>query len=758
MPRRSWFLVWLVLPLAPARGATFTVTDVGDPAPPAAICGRVSQTLRDAVRRANLTPEPDEVLVAVSPVQLVAACGELLVTAPLVIRQAPKPGVTTLDPAAAVIAGQGNRVFRVADTASSAAGADGPLRLEALTVRAGDAQGEPGCGPAGLGGGGAVCNQGDVPVQIAGSVLESNLANYGGALAGPAVVQKSTLRSNLATVAGGGIWIGGGTLQVTASTLAENKALGTEGGGIAAGRVAGAATLDLTIATSTLNGNQAAATGGALSIGDVTSAALENVTVGANTSGGNGGGIVVRTPAATASLVHVTAIGNVAGTGGGGVYVDVDAGLAPLVANSLLVDNRTGNAPNQCVGAFAGASTGNLVADDDTSSQRCTASSVLDDRGRRFSAAAVAYEPLGVTTGTTATYDLRDRSEAHRKGDARWCTCADQRGERRGDEPDQCAERGKTAGFRETACTGISDPCAVSVCDIGAVEHRLDCDRDGVPQWRDNCREKGNADQVDTDGDCVGDVCDCVTEATGQGPAGGEPGDADQDSIANGEDCCQSTVPIDGYPPAWVDERGCAANQLCACSERLVFQRGKGYVVPWPSSRKFTTCLRDAVRTVVPKSQRRQRKAYLADLQASLAGCPTIDPAQQRTDPDADGLVTTPVINEPRDNCPKRFNPSQSDCDADGRGDSCDGDADGDGVRNGDDRCPFIPSPTPRVQHADADNDGFGNECDCCPFSASEVGADVDARGCEEDQAPRDPATLAGCTQRAFDAKRYCGG
>ena len=58
---------------------------------------------------------------------------------------------------------------------------------------------------------------------------------------------------------------------------------------------------------------------------------------------------------------------------------------------------------------------------------------------------------------------------------------------------------------------------------------------------------------------------------------------------------------------------------------------------------------------------------------------PVIGYAECGVDVDADG------INEPPDNCPTVYNPTQSNVDGDGAGDACDGDIDGDGVLNGSD-------------------------------------------------------------------------
>ncbi|MCK5800396.1 MAG: thrombospondin type 3 repeat-containing protein, partial [Deltaproteobacteria bacterium] len=53
------------------------------------------------------------------------------------------------------------------------------------------------------------------------------------------------------------------------------------------------------------------------------------------------------------------------------------------------------------------------------------------------------------------------------------------------------------------------------------------------------------------------------------------------------------------------------------------------------------------------------------------------------------------------------------------------GDDDNDGVKNGDDNCPFVPN----VDQGDFDGDGVGDLCDNCPSSTP--GVPVDSTGCE---------------------------
>jgi hypothetical protein len=133
-------------------------------------------------------------------------------------------------------------------------------------------------------------------------------------------------------------------------------------------------------------------------------------------------------------------------------------------------------------------------------------------------------------------------------------------------------------------------------------------------------------------------------------------------------------------------------------------------------------------------------------------------------DRDRDGVLDfepeAEALRKMDDNCPSTWNPSQTDKDADGLGDACDGDLDGDGVvdtedpcvrpdadcssdRDGDyvpdavDRCPMHFDPHQR----DTDGDGSGDACDPdadddgvaegdnCPWVANPDQMDLDGDG-----------------------------
>jgi hypothetical protein len=92
------------------------------------------------------------------------------------------------------------------------------------------------------------------------------------------------------------------------------------------------------------------------------------------------------------------------------------------------------------------------------------------------------------------------------------------------------------------------------VCDA-------DGDGDGVDDGIDNCPDDPNADQVDTDGDGVGDVCDFVN-------------DGDGDGVLDGADQCAATLAGEV-----VNADGCSISDLCPCEN------------PWKNHGAYVACV-----------------------------------------------------------------------------------------------------------------------------------------------------------------------
>ena len=87
-------------------------------------------------------------------------------------------------------------------------------------------------------------------------------------------------------------------------------------------------------------------------------------------------------------------------------------------------------------------------------------------------------------------------------------------------------------------------------------------------------------------------------------------------------------------------------------------------------------------------------------------------------DADCDG------VDDAVDNCPDKFNPTQSNIDGDLVGDRCDSDKDGDALENDADNCPKAAN----AGQEDADTDGVGDACDQCAVAPGDDS--VNRHGC----------------------------
>ncbi len=149
---------------------------------------------------------------------------------------------------------------------------------------------------------------------------------YGDPAAGSASVEiaDSSLFSNYARSDGGAAYLGAsGAVTVARTTISGNDA-NRSGGGLAVGYGANAA--PVTISDSTLSGNRAVRRdgGGVLIAGPTGQTLLQNVTISGNVAGRSGGGASVYNAYDTPVTVrNSTVVGNEAGSllyGGGGIY------------------------------------------------------------------------------------------------------------------------------------------------------------------------------------------------------------------------------------------------------------------------------------------------------------------------------------------------------------------------------------------------------------------------------------------------------
>ena len=286
-------------------------------------------TLRAAIMQANSASGMDTILLPAGTYLLTLPgvddndqFGDLDISDDLTIKGA-GPHLTIVDGNGAVT---GDRVFHILSTAHQTA-------LSGMTIRNGATTTANTGQDAGFGGG-IYQDGGDLSLNDV--VIEGNQADWGGGLAlvfysqaGTTTLERVTVQSNQAVVAGGGIYL--------VDTISSS-----------------AARLD--VFHTTLNGNSAQQGGGIYFQGFgvpsayLTTLALTNTTVSGNTVDHDGGGIYDR--GGLVQLANVTIANNRVnlpavdngGVGGGGLFISSSGGfIASLnVKNSIIGDNSRG--------------------------------------------------------------------------------------------------------------------------------------------------------------------------------------------------------------------------------------------------------------------------------------------------------------------------------------------------------------------------------------------------------------------------------
>jgi len=221
---------------------------------------------------------------------------------------------------------------------------------------------------------------------------------------------------------------------------------------------------------------------------------------------------------------------------------------------------------------------------------------------------------------------------------------------------------------------GCSCGCSVwvSYTDDGkTLSYTDDSDGDGIPDGYDNCPFVANPDQLDQNGNGIGDACDP---------------DIDGDGILNAADNCPRRYNPDqkiSFPAFFGPgtAKGGAVGLGDACNDDIDNDGCSNATDNCPLFANAGSC----------------NKATNPNPPANLPAGVVCS-----VDTDKDG------IDDSVDNCPLVPNPDQSDINKNGIGDACDPDMDGDGVLNARDNCPTVYNP----DQADSDGDGIGDACD----------------------------------------------
>lgn len=271
-----------------------------------------------------------------------------------------------------------------------------------------------------------------------------------------------------------------------------------------------------------------------------------------------------------------------------------------------------------------------------------------------------------------------------------------------------------------------------------------DTDSDGDLDGADNCVLVANADQLNSDSDSQGNVCDTdddndgTPDTTDDFPLNaGETTDTDDDGVGNNGDNCPTTANADQLNTDGAADGG----NLCDLDD----------------DNDDAADLVDNCPLLINGDQANADE----DAQGNL--CDTDDDNDGLTDTQEDTLDTDPLDadsdddghNDGDDNCPMEGNVDQGDTDDDGVGNACDTDSDNDGLTDTDETDTWLTDPF----DADTDDDTVEDGDDNCPLAANtnQLNTDNSADGgneCDdnddndsapdiEDALPLDPDEIA---------------
>jgi len=244
-----------------------------------------------------------------------------------------------------------------------------------------------------------------------------------------------------------------------------------------------------------------------------------------------------------------------------------------------------------------------------------------------------------------------------------------------------------------------------------------DTDMDGIANSVDNCPNVANANQLDTDGDGIGDACDPDNDNDGIPDNGTTIYSTSFDAADAKWTIGSSWIRLSGLDSSSAHTPPTAVQTFCILSNCSSSDLKLTYTLPARGSISFWGKLLNTMGPV-------QLPFYIDNVSA---GYIALDGASYKkfTVPVSAGAhvfkwtnggstifsIDDVTISTGLDNCPLAANPDQKDTDGDGVGDACDSDVDGDGVLNANDNCPLVAN----ANQIDTDGDGIGDACDSTP-------------------------------------------
>lgn len=273
-----------------------------------------------------------------------------------------------------------------------------------------------------------------------------------------------------------------------------------------------------------------------------------------------------------------------------------------------------------------------------------------------------------------------------------------------------CGEGNSVLDTEENRCSATVNPNAGDQDGDGLINQcDTDNDNDGFDDDVDNCPLLENVDQLDSNGDGLGDACD-----------------ADADGIENTVDNCPLTANTDQ-----IDTNQDLVGD--ACDEDADSVRRVDDNCPTVANNDQLDSNADGVGDACDSDS--------DGIDVDFDNCPDVANVDQ-SDVDTNGVgdacqdTDGDSVLDINDNCPTFSNVDQLDSNQDGLGDLCD--LDNDGIENSQDNCPATPNDAQTDINADnvgdicdQDLDGVMDSDDNCPITANpdQVDTDQDEQG-----------------------------